>query len=89
MKLDNKYAYYFPEYSSYFGRALLLLKSMYGMTNYGKLFADDLTDQWIEAGLIQYQLQRSIYYKYVPDGKNWLCYIMLMTLSIGIHIKLL
>ena len=62
---------------------------MYGMTNYGKLFADDLTDQWIEAGIIQYQLQMSIYYKYVPDGKNWLCYIMLMTLSIGIHIKLL
>ena len=43
VKLDSKYAYYFPEYYNYFGRALILLKSMYGMTNSGKLFSDELT----------------------------------------------
>ena len=43
VKLDMRYAYYFPEYAQYFGRALKLLKSMYGMTNSGKLFADELT----------------------------------------------
>ena len=43
VKLDIRYTYYFPEYSQYFGRALRLLKSMYGMTNSGKLFADELT----------------------------------------------
>ena len=44
VKLDMRYADYFPEYAQYFGRALRLLKSMYGMTNYGKLFADELTE---------------------------------------------
>ena len=43
MKLDSRYAYYFPEYSNYFERDLRLLKSMYGITNYGKLSADELT----------------------------------------------
>ena len=40
VKLDIRYTYYFPEYAEYFGRALRFLKSMYGMTNSGKLFAD-------------------------------------------------
>ena len=43
VKLDMRYADYFPEYAQYFGRALRLLKSMYGMTNSGKLFADEPT----------------------------------------------
>ena len=43
VKLDIRYTYYFPEYAKYFGRALRLLKSMYGMTNSGKLFAGELT----------------------------------------------
>ena len=42
VKLDMRYADYFPEYAQYFGRALKLLKSMYGMTNSVKLFADEL-----------------------------------------------
>ena len=42
VKMDSRYTYYFPEYAKYFGRALRLLNYMYGMTNYGKLFADDL-----------------------------------------------
>ena len=43
VKLDIIYTYYFPEYAKYFGRALRLLKPMYGMTKYGNLFADELT----------------------------------------------
>ena len=43
VKVDIRYTYYFLEYSNYFVRALILLKSMYGMTNYGNLFADMLT----------------------------------------------
>ena len=43
VELDIRYTDYFPEYSKYSGRALRLLKSMYGMTNSGKLFDDDLT----------------------------------------------
>ena len=43
VKLDSRYADYLPLYSNYFGRALRLLKSIYGMANSGKLFADELT----------------------------------------------
>ena len=43
VKLDIRYTDYFTEYAKYFGIALRLLKSMYDMTNSGKLFADDLT----------------------------------------------
>ena len=43
VKLEMRYADYFPEYAQYFGIALKLLKSMYGMTNSGKLFADEMT----------------------------------------------
>ena len=67
-KLDIRYTDYFLEYAKYFGRSLRLLKSMHGMTNYGKLFAYELTEWLIEAGFIQYQCQMSIYYKYAPDG---------------------
>ena len=55
VNLDIRYTDYFPEYSKYFGRALWLLKSMYGMTNSGKLFADELTEWLLEAYFIQYQ----------------------------------
>ena len=46
VEIDIRYTYYFPEYAKYFGRALRLLKSMYGMTNSGKLFADELIE-WL------------------------------------------
>ena len=72
VKLDSRYADYFPEYSNYFGRALRLLKSMYGMTNSGKLFADELTEWLLEAGFIQYQYQMSIYYKYASYGSTFI-----------------
>ena len=42
VKLDMRYADYFPEYAQYFRRSFKLLKSVYGMTNSGKLFADEL-----------------------------------------------
>ena len=63
---------------------------MYGMTNYGKLFDDSLTEWLIEAGFIESQFQIYIYYKYAPDGeKKLLFYLMLIIVSNGIHLKLL
>ena len=47
-----------------------LLKSVYGMTNFGNLFADELTEWLLEAGFIQLQYQMSIYYKYAPYGSK-------------------
>ena len=88
VKFDSRYEDYFQSYSSYFGRALRLLKYMYGITNYGKLFADELIELLIEAVFFQYQFQMYIYYKYAPGGKN-VFNLMLMVVSIGIHLKLL
>ena len=48
VKLDIRYTDYFTKYAQYFGRALRLLKFMYGMTNSGKLFADELTEWLLE-----------------------------------------
>ena len=61
LKRESIYAEYFPEFSRYFGRALILLKYMYGMTKYGKLFADESTEWLIESGFIKYKCQMSIY----------------------------
>ena len=55
VKLYRRYTYYFIEYSNYFGRALRLLKSMYGMTNSGELSADELIEWLLETGFIQSQ----------------------------------
>ena len=76
VKLDMRYADYFPENSQYFGRALKLLKSMYGMTNSGKLFADELTECLIEEGFMHSQCQMSIYYKYAPAGSKIVVFIL-------------
>ena len=91
VKLDSRYAEYFPEYSSYFGKALRFLKSMYGMTNSGNLFYDELID-WLvnEEGFKQSKYQMSIYYKYAPDGRKKCCFILCWwVFSIVIHLKLL
>ena len=76
VKLDIRYAYYFLKYSNYFGRALMVLNSMYGMTNYGKLFADESTEWLLKEVFIQSQCQMSIYYKYARDGKIYYCLIL-------------
>ena len=47
-----------------------MLKSMYGRTNSGKLFADELTEWLIKEGFVQSQCHMSIYYKYAPDGSK-------------------
>ena len=76
VKLDSRYADYFPEYLSYFGRSLRFLKSMYGMTNSGNLFPDELKNWLInEAGFRKYQSQMSVYHKYAPDGKKIVVFI--------------
>ena len=53
VKLDSRYADYFPEYSKYFGRSGRLLRSRYCMTNSGMLFDDELKEWLIEACFIQ------------------------------------
>ena len=68
VKLYSRYADYFPEYSSYFGRALILLNSMYVMTNSGKLFSYELIEGLLGIVFIKYQLQMSISHNYAPDG---------------------
>ena len=70
LKLDISYAAYFSSNSQYFGRALKLLKYIYGMNNSGKLFADELIGWLIKEGFVQSQCQMSIYYKYAPDGSK-------------------
>ena len=70
VNLDIRYIDYFPGYAKYFGRALRLMKSMYGINNFGKLFSDELTELLLEAVFIQSQCQISIYYKYAPDGSG-------------------
>ena len=67
VKLDIRYTYYFPGYANYFGRALILLKPVYGMTKTEKLFSDELTERFLEASFIPYQFKMFIYYKYAPD----------------------
>ena len=47
---------------------MILLKSMYGMTNSGNLFADEFTEWLLEVYFIQSQCQMSVYYKYAPYG---------------------
>ena len=43
---------------------------MYGMTNSGKLFAEDMIEWLIEEGFIQSKCHMYIYYKYAPDGSK-------------------
>ena len=89
VKLDIRFADNFPVYSSYLGKSLRILMYIYSMTNYGELFPNDLIDWLLEAGLSQSQCQMSIYFKYARDGSEMLFYLMLMTVSIGILLKLL
>ena len=65
------------------------MKSMYVMTNSGKLFADDLTEFFIKVGFILSQFHMFIYYKYAPGGKKLLFYLMFMIVSIRIHLNIL
>ena len=48
VKLDCRYADYFPECPNYFERALRLLKSMYGMTNSGKICTNKFIEWLLE-----------------------------------------
>ena len=68
---------------------MILLKSLYGTTNSGKLFADELTEWLPETGFTKYKFQMSIHYKYAPDEIIFLFYLILMTVYIGIITKIL
>ena len=51
---------------------------MYGITNYEKLFSGEFTKWLLEAGLVEFQCQMSIHYKYAPDEKKLLSYPIFM-----------
>ena len=42
LNLYSRYGKYFPEYANYFGIPLKLNNSMYGMTNAGNVFSDEI-----------------------------------------------
>ena len=45
---------------------------MYGMTDSGKLFYDEITNFFIDGeGCKQSQCKINIYYKYIQDGYKW------------------
>ena len=89
LKLESRYIDYFTEYSNYFGRALRLLKSMYSMTKYGNLFADYLTECFIDAVLFNLNVRCLYIINMNQTEQRLLFYLMLMTVSIGILLKLL
>ena len=62
---------------------------MYGMTNSGKLFADELTEWLLEAGFIPYINVICLSIISMHQMDNFLSYLMLMTVSIGILLRLL
>ena len=71
LKLYSRYGDYFPECCNYFVIPLRLNKSICGMTNYGQLFSDDITNLMIDvSGFKKSQFQISIYYKYTPGESN-------------------
>ena len=50
LKMDSRYADYFPEYAPYFGIALRLLRSVYGMTDTWSLTASMRVLKYFLAG---------------------------------------
>ena len=88
VKLDNWYEAYFPEYSQYFGRPLKLLKSMYGMTNSGKLFADELTEWLIKEGLCSHNVRFQYTLSIHLMDPRLLLYLILMTVYTGIEMNI-
>ena len=78
----------FPKYEKYFVRSLRLLKSMYGMTNSGKLSADNLIEWLLEAGLFNINVRcLSIISMHEMDQKCsiilcwWLCLLVYKLIS--------
>ena len=69
VKLPAKYGELYSEFSQYCGRALRLLRSMYGTTTAGKDWDDDLHD-WltIEAKFVQSAVNGALYWHVNDDG---------------------
>ena len=87
--MDIRYTDYFPEYAQYFVKSLRLLKSMYGMTNSGKLFAGDLKKGYLKQYLSNHNVRcLSIISMHHMDQKLFF-YLMLMIVYIGIPPKIL
>ena len=71
VKLDSRYGEYFPGYAKYCGIPLRLKNSMYGMTNSGNKFSNEITTCLMyEAGFKWSQFQMSVFKKYAPYGSK-------------------
>ena len=71
VNFESRYREYFPEYANYFGIPLRQKKSMYVMTNYGKLFVYEPTNLLIDEEVFNHsKYQMSVYYKYAPYGSK-------------------
>ena len=78
-----------PEYAKYFGRALRLLNSMYGMTNSGSYLLTIFQNGYLRQVLFNHNVGcLSIISMHQMDQKL-LSYIMLGIVSIGIRMKIL
>ena len=62
---------------------------MYGITNSGKLFSDELTEWLLEVGLLNLNISCLSIISMHQVEQKLLSYLMLMTVSIGILMKLL
>ena len=61
---------------------------MYGMTNYGKLFDDELTNGIIDESGFNQSKEKLLYITSMKHmATSYLCYVMLMTVYIGIHMR--
>ena len=63
LNFDSRYEDYLPEYFSYFVIPLRPKKSMYGMTNNGKLFANDITNWLMDEAVFKNHNQKCPYTK--------------------------
>ena len=57
VKLPSEWAEYFPDLAKWFGVPLLLVKSAYGITSAGRLWAEELFNWYVEFGFQQSQVE--------------------------------
>jgi Reverse transcriptase (RNA-dependent DNA polymerase) len=68
--LPKEYAIHFPDLSKWFGVPLVLLKSAYGISSAGRLWAEELFGWYIEFGFTQSTVKPSLF-KY-KKGNDWM-----------------
>ena len=70
VKLPSEWAEYFPDLAKWFGVPLLLVKSAYGITSAGRLWAEELFNWYVEFGFQQSQVEPSLFQ--YNNGNEWI-----------------